>query len=98
MQPGNHTSNAKLDSIPHGRARSCTASRHTPPHHTPRHPTHHTPPQHAPCWPQPAPQLHLDNEGREVILRQCCKHIPSGRLGVQYVVGEWGGATAPPGY
>lgn len=42
--------------------------------------------------------LHMEDEGNIVVLRQCVRHVASGRTGVQYMVGVWGGNRAPPGY
>ncbi|KAI8466165.1 MAG: hypothetical protein J3K34DRAFT_434697 [Monoraphidium minutum] len=42
--------------------------------------------------------IRMEDEGNAVVLRQCVTHLASGRAGVQYMIGAWGGERGPPGY
>jgi hypothetical protein len=42
--------------------------------------------------------IRLEDEGNTVVVRQCVKHLASGRKGVQYVVGDYTGDKPPPGH
>jgi len=39
----------------------------------------------------------LEDEGNTIVSRQCCTHLGSGRVAVQYLVGDWM-AEPPPGH